>query len=45
VKLSVTELPFNKFVGIQIADEAAHLLRLPSGKQYLNHLGTVHASA
>jgi acyl-coenzyme A thioesterase PaaI-like protein len=45
VKASVTELPFNSFVGIQVADDAAHLLRLPAGKQYLNHLGTVHASA
>jgi len=45
VKVSVSELPFNRFVGIQITDDAAHLLRLPSGKQYHNHLGTVHASA
>jgi hypothetical protein len=41
---SVTELPFNKFVGIQPA-ENPQMLRLPSGDQYLNHLGTVHASA
>jgi acyl-coenzyme A thioesterase PaaI-like protein len=45
VKASVTELPFNTLVGIQLADDSAHLLRLPAGKQYLNHLGTVHASA
>jgi len=45
MKASVTELPFNSFLGIQIADEPSLLLRLPSGKQYLNHLGTVHASA
>lgn len=45
MKASVTELPFNSFVGIQLADDTAHLLRLPAGKQYLNHLGTVHASA
>jgi hypothetical protein len=45
VKATVTELPFNSFVGIQLADDPAHLLRLPAGKQYLNHLGTVHASA
>jgi acyl-coenzyme A thioesterase PaaI-like protein len=45
VKASGTELPFNSFVGIQLAADAAHLLRLPAGKQYLNHLGTVHASA
>jgi acyl-coenzyme A thioesterase PaaI-like protein len=45
VKASVTELPFNTFLGIQIGNDPAHLLRLPSGSHYLNHLGTVHASA
>ena len=44
MKASVTELPFNSFLGIQIAAEPSKLLRLPSGDQYLNHLGTVHAS-
>lgn len=42
---SVTELPFNRFLGLESATDPAHLLRLPSGPQYLNHLGTVHASA
>ncbi len=45
MKASVVELPFNSFLGIQIATEPSQLLRLRSGKQYLNHLGTVHASA
>jgi acyl-coenzyme A thioesterase PaaI-like protein len=45
LETSVTELPFNRFLGIQAATEPAQLLRLPSGGQYLNHLGTVHASA
>jgi acyl-coenzyme A thioesterase PaaI-like protein len=45
VKASVTELPFNSFLGIQIATEPSRVLRLPSGTQYLNHLGSVHASA
>jgi len=45
MKTSVTELPFNSFVGIQVADDAGRLLSLPAGKHYLNHLGTVHASA
>ena len=45
VKNSVTELPFNSFLGIQTAAEPARLLQLPSDKHYLNHLGTVHASA
>lgn len=44
MKFSVTELPFNKFIGLEAAGEDG-LLRLPAGEQYLNHLGTVHASA
>jgi acyl-coenzyme A thioesterase PaaI-like protein len=42
---SVIELPFNQHLGLQIADDPAKLLQLPAGPQYLNHLGTVHASA
>ena len=45
MKVSVTELPFNSLLGIQLATDSAHLLELPAGGQYLNHLGTVHASA
>jgi acyl-coenzyme A thioesterase PaaI-like protein len=45
VKASVPELPFNTLLGIRPASDAAHLLQLPSGNQYLNHLGTVHAGA
>ena len=41
---SVTELPFNKFLGLKPAN-APSLLRLPADAEYLNHLGTVHASA
>jgi acyl-coenzyme A thioesterase PaaI-like protein len=42
---SVTTLPFNNFLGIQVASAPHKLLQLPAGAQYLNHLGTVHASA
>nr|ACO70920.1 conserved hypothetical protein [uncultured Verrucomicrobiota bacterium] len=41
---TVTGLPFNQLVGLQ-AGAAPSLLTLPEGPQYLNHLGTVHASA
>ncbi len=44
MKSSVTELPFNSFLGLEPA-EPPQMLRLPAGPQYLNHLGTVHASA
>lgn len=42
---TVTELPFNKLLNLEAATDEAHLLRLPAGGQYLNHLGTVHAGA
>ena len=42
---SVTELPFNRHVGIQQAESSEHMLQLPAGPQFLNHVGTVHASA
>ena len=45
MKASVTELPFNRLLNIRPASDAAHLLELPPGGQYLNHLGTVHAGA
>ena len=45
MKPSVTTLPFNQFLGLQPAADATQLLQLPAGEQYLNHLGTVHASA
>ena len=43
--MDVTKLPFNALVGIQRADTDGSLLQLPSDPRYLNHLGTVHASA
>jgi acyl-coenzyme A thioesterase PaaI-like protein len=45
MKHSVTELPFNSFLGLESSPDPAQLLRLPAGPHYLNHLGTVHASA
>jgi acyl-coenzyme A thioesterase PaaI-like protein len=41
---SVTELAFNGLMGLQRGSEESQLT-LPSGPQYLNHLGTVHAGA
>jgi acyl-coenzyme A thioesterase PaaI-like protein len=45
VKRSVTELPFNRLLGLEQLSDSTGRLRLPAGMQYLNHLGTVHASA
>lgn len=42
---SVTVLPFNRHIGIQKSSTGDGLLELPSGGQFLNHIGTVHAGA
>lgn len=42
---SVTELPFNRLIGLTRSSTPETLLQLPAGEQYQNHLGTVHASA
>lgn len=42
---TVLDLPFNRFLGLESAHDGVHVLRLSAGSQYLNHLGTVHASA
>ena len=43
--MDVTAIPFNKLIGLAASDDERYLLMLPEGKQYTNHLGTVHASA
>jgi len=40
--VDVSSIPFNRFLGLR-ADGA--ILTLPADANYLNHLGTVHASA
>ena len=43
--MDVTELPFNRLVGLEPAAADGFLVTLPAGPQHANHLGTVHASA
>jgi acyl-coenzyme A thioesterase PaaI-like protein len=44
--VDVTQLPFNRLVGLELAAAGSgFLVSLPPGLQYTNHLGTVHASA
>ena len=43
--MDVTRIPFNALIGIERAETDGALLQLPSDPRYLNHLGTVHASA
>lgn len=45
VKHSVTDLPFNRHLGLLRCGKGEGLLELPAGPQFLNHLGTVHAGA
>ena len=44
--MDVTQIPFNKFLGIgKCTVPGEGLLVLPGSEQYANHLNTVHASA
>lgn len=43
--MDVTQLPFNRLVGLEHASGDRLLVALPAGPQYGNHIGTVHASA
>jgi acyl-coenzyme A thioesterase PaaI-like protein len=43
--MNVTEIPYNKFVGIKRAGKSEYLLELDESDDYLNHLGNVHAGA
>jgi acyl-coenzyme A thioesterase PaaI-like protein len=45
LEMDITKLPFNAFIGMERAQSKDALLQLPSDPRYLNHLGTVHASA
>ena len=41
--MEVTQLPYNKFLGLEIHGDGR--LALPNDSRYTNHLGTVHAGA
>jgi hypothetical protein len=43
--MEITDLPFNKFIGICRAENPEYALQLPDSPQYLNHMGNVHAVA
>jgi acyl-coenzyme A thioesterase PaaI-like protein len=44
--MDVTQLPFNKLIGLEAAPaESGFLVSLPDSPNYTNHLGNVHASA
>jgi acyl-coenzyme A thioesterase PaaI-like protein len=43
--IDITKVPFNKFLGIALANNPEYLLQLDAREEYTNHLGTVHAAA
>ena len=43
--MTITEIPFNKFLGISLSADEKFLLQLDAREEYKNHLGTVHAAA
>ena len=42
--MDLMEIPFHKFLGIQKSDNDIYILKIEEKKEYLNHLGTIHAS-
>lgn len=44
--MDVSQLPFNRLIGLELADQNSDfLVCLPDDQQYTNHLGTIHGSA
>jgi hypothetical protein len=43
--MKITDLPFNKLIGMNVSTDSDYLLSLGDKSDYTNHLGTVHASA
>ncbi len=43
--MNVLELPFNRFIGLCSSGKPEYIFMLDEKGEYLNHLGTVHASA
>lgn len=43
--MDITQLPFNRLIGLERSDREGFLFRLPAGERYENHLGTVHGGA
>ena len=43
--IDITQVPFNKLLGISLASNNDYLLQLDAKTEYTNHLGTVHAAA
>ena len=43
--IDITQVPFNKLLGISLAKNPDYLLQLDAREDFTNHLGTVHAAA
>ena len=44
--MKVLEIPFNKFIGLKSVDnDDNYIFKLKPDDKYMNHLGTIHASA
>jgi acyl-coenzyme A thioesterase PaaI-like protein len=43
--MDITQVPFNKLLGISFANNPEYLLQLDAKEEYTNHLGTIHAAA
>jgi acyl-coenzyme A thioesterase PaaI-like protein len=43
--VTITELPFNRLIGMEVSRREGSIFSLPGDTRYTNHLGHVHASA
>ncbi len=43
--MEITNIPFNRLIGLAVSDNPQYLMMLPADDKYTNHIGTVHASA
>jgi acyl-coenzyme A thioesterase PaaI-like protein len=43
--MDLTEIPFNRFIGLERSPREGFLFQLPAADHYQNHLGTLHAGA
>jgi acyl-coenzyme A thioesterase PaaI-like protein len=42
--MKTVEIPFNKFLGLKISEKPEYIFMVDNSADYLNHVGTVHAS-
>ena len=42
--MDILDIPFNRWIGLEMSDDPDYLMMLPARREYENHVQTVHAS-